>query len=333
MERISRGVRACQRLEDGTAIYLVGQGEPAIRLDLFLRERIPKLSRHRIQKAITTRVRVQGRGRPRPAMLLHPGDRVIVEPAPVPDEQEPGDSIPILHQDADLLVIDKPAGLLVHPSNHVRKASVTHILARDVDGPIHLVHRLDRETSGLMVVARHAAAARALSAQMAREAAGAEKIYRAIVFGEVALSQGVIDLPIGKAVRSAVYVKRGVNHAEGRGSRTEFTVEGRGAGFSLLALRLGTGRRHQIRVHLAAIGHAVVGDKLYGPAESHYLRFITRGLDELMRSELLADRQLLHAAALAFRHPCSGVPQRFASPLPSDMASFLARAGIRIPMC
>jgi 23S rRNA pseudouridine1911/1915/1917 synthase len=184
-----------------------------------------------------------------------------------------------------------------------------------------------------MVIARHADAARDLSAQMAREREGAEKIYKAIVRGAVAVSSGVIDLPIGRAVRSAVYVKRGVNHAEGRGSRTEFTVERRGADFSLLSLRLRTGRRHQIRVHLAAIGHAVVGDKLYGPAESHYLRFISKGFDDLMRAELLAERHLLHAAVLEFRHPAGGRPMRFTAPLPPDMAGFLARAGLGDPAC
>jgi 23S rRNA pseudouridine1911/1915/1917 synthase len=302
----------------------VGERDPAIRLDLFLKERIPKVSRRRIQEAIGSRVEVPGHGRPRPATLLRPGDTVIVRRAVPPEEAEPVARIPVLHVDDDLIVIDKPAGLLAHPSNKVSKGSVTHILARQIEGPLHLVHRLDRETSGVMLVARSAEAARALSAQVAREVEGIEKIYLAVVFGEMRVEGGSIDLPIGRAIRSAVYVKRGVNESEGRASRTGFHVEAAGGGFSLVRAWLHTGRRHQIRVHLAAIGHPVVGDKLYGPAESHYLRFIKSGFDERMKHELLTERQLLHAAEISIAHPRSGRRMTFAAPLPSDMREFLA---------
>ena len=317
--------RSCRRMEDGTAVYLVGDQAGVIRLDVFLKERIPKLSRSRIQDAIGTRVEVPGRGRVKPSTLLRPGETVVVLPVPPPVEDEPECLVPILHLDDDMLVIDKPAGLLVHPSSHVRKGSVTYLLSQKIDGPIHLVHRLDRETSGLMVIARSSESARALSAQMAREVEGAEKVYLACVFGEMGVTRGVIDLPIGSAVKSAVYVKRGVNPARGRPSRTHFEVAARAGGFSLVKVGLTTGRRHQIRVHLAAAGHAVVGDKLYGPAESHYLRFIRGGFDERMKRELLADRQLLHAVELGVRHPRTGAPMRFASPPPADMREFMAR--------
>jgi len=316
--------RACHRLEDGTAIYRVGDQASLIRLDVYLKERIPKLSRTRIQEAIRTRVTVPGRGAPKPSLLLRPGDRVMIMPVPPPVEEEPEVTVPILHQDEDLIVIDKPAGLLAHPSNHVHKGSVTYVLSWMFEGPLHLVHRLDRETSGAMAIARSAQTARALSAQMSREADGAAKTYLAIVFGEMAVGEGAIDLPIGPAVRSAVYVKRGVNQERGRASRTHFRVLARGGGFSLTQVTLTTGRRHQIRVHLAAIGHAVVGDKLYGPAESHYLRFIRGGFDARMRDELLAERQLLHASRLALRHPRTGETLAFDAPLPGDMGDFLA---------
>jgi 23S rRNA pseudouridine1911/1915/1917 synthase len=324
----ARGESACRRLEDGTAIYRVGERDPAIRLDLFLKERIPKLSRRRIQQAIRTRVRAPGHGRPKPATLLRPGDTVVVLRAGPPDEEEPAIRIPILHQDDDLVVIDKPAGLLAHPSNHVRKMSVSHILARDLGGACHLVHRLDRETSGVMLVARSPQAARALSEQIARSAGGASKSYLAVVFGELKVSEGRVELPIGKAVRSAVYVKRGVNDGQGRHSITRFRVEGRSGGFTLVRAWLLTGRRHQIRVHFAAIGHPVVGDKLYGPAETHYLRFIRTGFDERMKRELLTERQMLHAASIAICHPRDGRPMTFEAPAPRDMREFLAQAGL-----
>ena len=322
-----RGVRACRRLEDGSAIYVVGDRDPSIRLDLFLKIRIPKLSRRRIQEAIRTRVRLPEHGTPKPATLLRPGDTVVVEPAVPPPEEEPDIRVPVLYRDDDLLVIDKPAGLLVHPSNNVKKGAVTYVLSREVPGPLHLVHRLDRETSGVMVIARSASAARVLSTQIGRGATGMQKSYLAIVFGQPKIREGSIDLPIGKAKRSAVYVKRGVNEEQGRASRTLFRLERHGGGFSLVRAWLHTGRRHQIRVHLAAIGHPVVGDKLYGPAESHYLRFIQGGFDERMRRELLTERQMLHASELRFRHP-RGEEMTFEAPVPADMRAFQSSVGL-----
>ncbi|HEY3176545.1 MAG TPA: RluA family pseudouridine synthase [Candidatus Polarisedimenticolia bacterium] len=324
----TRGTKACRRLRDGTAIYTVGERDPGIRLDLFLKERIPKLSRRRIQDAIRTRVEAPGHGRPRPATQLRPGDTVIVLRAATPEEAEPLTRIPVLHIDDDLIVVDKPAGLLAHPSNRVSKGSVTHILSRQVEGPLHLIHRLDRETSGVMLVARSPEAARFLSAQVARVSDGFEKIYLAAVFGEMKLRAGTIDLPIGRALHSAVFVKRGVGGSEGRACRTAYRVDATGGGFSLVRVRLHTGRRHQIRVHLAAIGHPVVGDKLYGPAESHYLRFIKTGFDDRMRRELLTERQMLHAAEISLNHPRDGRRMTFAADLPPDMRQFLAVAGI-----
>ena len=323
-----RGERSCRRLEDGTAIYLVGDRDPSIRLDLFLKERIPKLSRRRIQEAIGSRVEAPGHGRPRPATLLRPGDTVIVRRAEPPDEPEPAVEIPVLFQDDLLVAIDKPAGLLAHPSNHVRKGSVSHVLSRQIGGPCFLAHRLDRETSGVMLVARTPASARALSVQLARGAGDVRKSYLAVVFGRMERLEGAIDQPIGKAARSAVFVKRGVDLERGAASRTLFQVEARTDDFTLVRLRLLTGRRHQIRVHLASIGHPVVGDKLYGPAESHYLRFIKGGFDERMRRELLTERQMLHAEEIAFHHPGDGRPMSVAAPRPADMRAFLADVGL-----
>lgn len=318
-----RGVRACRRLADGTAVYIVGDRDPGIRLDLFLKERIPRLSRRRIQEAIGDRVEAPGHGRPRPATLLRPGDTVIVRREPPPDEPEPAIRLPLLHLDDHIVALDKPAGVLSHPSRRVTRLSVTHLLARLVEGPLHLAHRLDRETSGVMVVARSSEAARAVSRQLAREGEAAIKTYVAAVFGEMPDDRGEIDLPLGRAARSAVYIKRGVDQA-GRPARTDYEVLARGRGFTLVRVRLMTGRRHQIRVHLAAIGFPVVGDKLYGRTEAHYLRYIQGGFDERMRRELLTDRQMLHSASLEMRHPGSAERVRFEAPLPPDLRAFLA---------
>ncbi len=320
-----RGVRACRRLADGTAVYIVGDRDPGIRLDLFLKERIPRLSRRRIQDAIRERVEAPGHGRPRPATMLRPGDTVIVRRLAAPDEMEPAIHLPLIHVDDHLVVLDKPAGVLSHPSRRVTRLCVTHLLARQVEGPLHLAHRLDRETSGVMAVARSSEAARAVSRQLSREAEAAIKTYVAAVFGEMPDDRGEIHLPLGRAARSAVYVKRGVDET-GRPALTRYEVLSRGQGFTLARLRLMTGRRHQIRVHLAAIGHPVVGDKLYGRTEAHYLRYIQRGFDERMRRDLLTERQMLHAARLEIRHPGSGDRVRFDAPLPADLRAFVAEA-------
>jgi 23S rRNA pseudouridine1911/1915/1917 synthase len=134
---------------------------------------------------------------------------------------------------------------------------------------------------------------------------------------------GVIDLPLGRASASAVHIKQGVDRTAGRPARTDFRVIQRVPGFTVLELRPRTGRRHQIRVHLQAIGHPVVGDKLYAARESHHVRYLERGFDDRMRRDLLAERQLLHAAAITIRHPVTDRRETFEAPLPADMESFV----------
>ncbi len=316
------------------------------RLDHFLKERIPRMSRERIKDAIRTRVEVAGRARVRPSTLLTTGDEVIVawpemsdapvfagevgsgSPAPegVSGSGAPAGfagGISILHCDESLLVVDKPAGLLAHGTSSSKGPTLLGALAHQGHAGVHLVHRLDRETSGVMALGRTREAGRSLSEIFA--SGRAAKTYVAVVFGEVAGDEGVIDLPLGAARGSAVHIKQGVDALEGRRARTDFRVVKRIPGFTLLELRPRTGRRHQIRVHLQAAGHPVVGDKLYGPRESHHLRFLERGFDERMRRDLLAERQLLHALRLEIPHPADGSPMTFEAPIPGDIAGFIKR--------
>jgi 23S rRNA pseudouridine1911/1915/1917 synthase len=228
---------------------------------------------------------------------------------------EPDVEVDVVYADDDLLVIDKPAGLVVHPgSGNLDGTLVQGLLARypelasvgDPDRP-GIVHRLDKGTSGLLLVARSPAAYVGLVAQL--KAHDVERRYLALVWGELDSLNGMIDAPIGRSVREPT---RMTVSAQGREARTRYQVVATyhdPVVASLLECRLETGRTHQIRVHLRAIGHAVVGDSRYGGAKPSFP----------------ADRPWLHAAALRLRHPVTGQELAFDSPLPDDLSASLSR--------
>jgi len=232
-------------------------------------------------------------------------------PAPDPDV-----GVPVVYADADVIVVDKPSGLVVHPgAGHDGGTLVNGLVAvfpelRGV-GDLHrpgVVHRLDKDTSGLLVVARTPAAHQSLTAQL--KSRSVQRRYLALVWGRVAAAQGLIDAPIGRSARTPT--KMAVS-TKGREARTAYEVIAAytdPAELTLLRCRLETGRTHQIRVHLAAIGHPVVGDSRYGG-----------------RHEPLADvpRFFLHAEHLAFTHPVTGDELAFDSPLPEDLKGIVAR--------
>lgn len=253
------------------------------------------------------------------SLRLEPGAVVAIDgepPTGAPPEPDATVVVPVLYDDADVIVVDKPVGLVVHPgAGHDGGTLVNGLLERypeiaGVGDPARpgIVHRLDRDTSGLLVVARRAAAFDALVAMLA--ARDVERRYDVLVWGRLASPRGVIDAPIG---RSPTRRTRMAVRAEGREARTHYHVVAhwRRPGLSRLECRLETGRTHQIRVHFAAAGHPVVGDGTY------------RGYRESMP---LA-RPFLHAAHLAFRHPVTAEPLAFGSPLPSDLAAVLEQLG------
>jgi 23S rRNA pseudouridine1911/1915/1917 synthase len=219
-------------------------------------------------------------------------------------------SFTVPYRDEHLLVVDKPPGLVVHPARGHREGTLSQLLAGVAVGGedperAGIVHRLDRDTSGLLVVARSEEAHRLLQAALsAREI---EREYLALVEGRPPARTGTIEAPIGRDPRMRTRMAVGGNFP--REARTHFALESALAGFSLLRLHLDTGRTHQIRVHLQAIGHPVVGDPDYG----------TTGL-------LGAERQFLHATRLAFDHPISGERVEVISPLPEDLARVLVHA-------
>jgi 23S rRNA pseudouridine1911/1915/1917 synthase len=245
---------------------------------------------------------------------LAEGDEVEVDAGPEPGPvvvADPSVLVPIVHEDADVLVVDKPAGLVVHPgAGHVTGTLVHGLLARypeiagvgEDDRP-GIVHRLDRDTSGLLVVARTEAARRRLVEALA--ARQVERIYLALVHGGPEADAGLVDAPVGRSARQPT--KMTVTE-RGREARTGYEVLRRwpDPGCSLLRCRLETGRTHQIRVHLAAIGHPVVGDDAY---------------DGGRKRPVEVPRLFLHAARLAFDHPITGEHLGFESPLPADLQS------------
>ena len=209
----------------------------------------------------------------------------------------------IIHEDADLLVVNKPAGLVCHPT---KGDGCSSLVARarqylGPDAPLHLVNRLDRETSGVTVMTKSAAVAGELGKIWERR--GVEKEYVAIVHGRVRSDAGALEGSLGKDVASAVVIKDCVR-PDGALALTRFAVERRfaraGREFSLLHIVPLTGRKHQIRIHLAHAGHPIVGDKLYGGNEQLYLRFVRGELTPGEWQELLLANHALHAGALRF---------------------------------
>jgi 23S rRNA pseudouridine1911/1915/1917 synthase len=310
--------------------------EQGQRLDRVLAARIPALSRSRLKALIldgqvTIQAAIEARTIRDPAAHVNSGDTVTVT-LPAPEQTKPaGEPIPltIVYEDDALIVIDKPKGLVVHPAaGHAKGTLVNALIAHCGDslsgiGGVKrpgIVHRLDKDTTGLMVVAKIDAAHRALSAQFANKAdSGIERGYLALVWGAPAKPKGTIDAPLDRHPRSRD--KRAVREG-GREAVTHWQVLERFAGTdgkpvaSLLACTLETGRTHQIRVHLAHIGHPILGDASYGTG------FKTKAslLSPAARAALEGlGRQALHAYLLAIEHPQSGKSLRFQSELPGDM--------------
>ncbi len=284
------------------------------RVDAFLAA--PLGSRSRAQRLVAAgAVRVDGRAVAKSARLAG-GERVSVEEGrdaaaePVPaDGGEPA-AFGVAHEDEHLLVVDKPAGLVVHPARGHRSGTLAQALAGRAGGGedpwrAGLVHRLDRDTSGLLVVAKTEAAHRALKAQLATRAITRE--YAALVEGRPPARSGTIDAPIGRDRR--VRTRNSTDTDAPKEARTHFELAEALPRHTLLRVRLETGRTHQIRVHLQAIGFPVAGDPEYGTAGA-----------------LGLDRQFLHAQRLAFSHPVTGERVEARSPLPPDLAAALERA-------
>ena len=328
------------------------------RLDQFLTDQLPDISRARVQQLLAQEKALVNGSASKPSLRLRGGEQITIlgDPQPTPLRAIAEDiPLDIVYEDEDLAVVNKPAGMMVHAGagatdeERNRGTLVNALLHRfgtlsELGGELRpgIVHRLDKETSGLIVVAKNDLAHRKLATQFASRQV--KKRYVALVHGWPAKHRGTIDSEIRRdAVRRTRMTTR---RSGGRAAVTHYEVrermESRFGKFALLDLRIETGRTHQIRVHMASIGHPVVGDALYGaPKELRAIPTQTKGsakrssgaqrskglTKEKERSALSLNRNFLHAAAIEFAHPRTGEPLTFDAPLPPELESFLLRIG------
>jgi 23S rRNA pseudouridine1911/1915/1917 synthase len=304
----------------GPLAFTVDPDSAGTRLDVYLAGLLPQHSRSQLQRLIREGQVTVGGAPARPNQAVRAGQSVSVTiPPPAAASPAPQDlPLPILYQDDDVMVVDKPAGMVVHPAAGHAEGTLVNALLYHADGLSGIggeerpgiVHRLDRGTSGLMVVAKNDLAHRELARQFHdREV---EKEYVALTWGEVKAGRR-IDLPIG---RDPVHREKMTTRA--RRSRTAVTRITRAlalGGVTLAHVAIATGRTHQIRVHLSAIGHPIVGDRTYGGVR-HHMPAALRPVERL-------ERPFLHAGRLAFAHPRDGRRLEFEAPLPGDLQEVL----------
>jgi len=308
--------------------FLISEEGRDQRIDAFLALRIEDLTRSRIQELIRDgTVQVNNR-QTKPSYRLKPSDKVGVTIPPArPYHLEPETvTFALIHEDSSLIILNKPPGLVVHPSPGHLTGTLVHGLlthCRDLSGiggilRPGIVHRLDKDTSGLLVVAKTDKAHSLLSAQF--KAGAVKKKYLALVHGITRSKEGKIDLPIA---RHPIRRKEMAVVQEGGKKALTFwkKIEDLGGRFSLLSVMPKTGRTHQIRVHLSCIGHPIVGDTVYGFRRQGWKKhlFLKNGQD------LGVERQMLHAETLGFVHPESGEYCEYRAPLPADMTGTMEK--------
>ncbi len=290
------------------------------RLDRFVQSRIPRLSRTRAQEIVRSCAYRPDGTRRRPSERVRTGETVLLVR---PHFEEP--HVPlffdVLYEDSAILAVDKPSGLPVHPSATYHKNTLTFLLReRFGEDPPQIAHRLDRETSGLLLCGRTPDAEREL--KDAFEKRKVNKRYLAIVRGVIPEDEGCIELPLDQAKEGLHILMEVTPSGEGYPSVTRFRVLARSDDATLVALSPESGRQHQLRVHLSALGFPIIGDKLYGPegAEAFH-EYIDTGMTDALCRRLGHHRQALHAYALTFEHPSTGAWLTLHAPFPDDLTT------------
>ena len=309
--------------------FIVPGGARPQRLDHFLAAQLPEVSRSRLQELVRGgQARVAGDAVRRPGLRLRGGERIeltLVERPPLAAAPE---AIPlrVLYEDDDLVAVDKPAGMTVHPGAGARSGTLVNALLHrygrlsSAGGPLRpgIVHRLDKPTSGVLLVAKNDEAHARLAEQFRRRQL--EKRYLALVHGRLPRAHDTIRLPVARDLvrRTRMTTRR----RQGRAALTEYRVLGSAGGFTLAEALLHTGRTHQIRVHFAALGHPVVGDTLYGAPRELRWGNVTRPT---------LNRIFLHAARLRFQHPRTGKVVEVRAELPAELEELLRALGLESP--
>ena len=319
----------------GAFTILANESDQGRRLDAVVATHLPDCSRSLAVNLITNLQILVDHQAKKPGYRVKCGDKILGRiPVPAQTEYIP-ESIPlqILYQDSHIVVLNKQAGMVVHPApGHSRGTLVNALLyhcpdLEGIGGEIRpgIVHRLDKDTSGTMVVAKNAAALENLAKQFKMRTV--KKIYLALVYGELQADEGMITLPIG---RHPVHRKRmSTITRKGRTAETVWQVRKRLQGITLLELTLNTGRTHQIRVHCSAMDHPIVGDQVYRSRKwlkdtARHFSGQSSSLSAVLKS---VPRQMLHARRLGLTHPHTGERMAFESPIPQDMAELMAKLG------
>ncbi|HYO66308.1 MAG TPA: RluA family pseudouridine synthase [Archangium sp.] len=305
-------------------LFVVEPNHAGWRLDRYLSEKLRRLTRERLHGIIQRGVLCEGR-RLKPSTPVYPGLSFRIR-RPVSAEPETPTELPAVFQDDWLLVLDKPAGLPIHPTARYHKGTlVTLLRERFGEAFAEPAHRLDRETSGLVVCGRTAEACRVLGRLFVSR--DVHKEYLAVCEGHPPEDTFHVDAPIAEGTELIRIAVR-IDAVEGKDSRTRFQVLQRftreGEPFSLLRCYPETGRQHQIRIHLREAGFPLVGDKMYGPDPGYFDRFSKRTLEPEAWARLRLPRHALHAARISFPHPGTGAAVTFDSPLPGDLQDFIA---------
>ena len=306
------------------------------RLDVYLTNRVQNATRNKVQKAIEAGTVLVNGKTVKPSHPVAPGDviDITLPHPPRPKAVAENISLSIVYEDADLIIVNKPAGMVTHPAYGNYTGTLVNALlhhTQSLSGVNRemrpgIVHRLDKETTGLMVVAKNDAAHHALAKQFSRRTIDRE--YWALVWGTFKEKQGTIETNLGRSKRDR---KKVAVTAEGKAAVTEYRVLQDFEFLTLVRLKLRTGRTHQIRVHLAHIGHPVFGDPTYGGRSPGWGGLAGKKAQESVRLLGMISRQALHAKTIGFVHPITKEKVGFNSELPPDMKSVLRAAGWQAP--
>ena len=326
--------------DDGRNVHLDANGNPRIverrfvvedvyggfRLDHYLKRKIPRLSRTKLQQIIRTQLEGPGGRAMKPHSPVAVGDELVIRRPAQPEPPCPR-TFGILYDDDHLMIVDKPAGLPMHASAKFYFNTLTRILSeRFPNDELQICHRIDRETSGIIVVARGKQVASTL--KRAFEKKLVQKKYLAIVHGCPDFGDDgtrVVDRPLGlvEDPDALISIRMEVRD-DALPAQTHLELVQTRGDYALVACSPITGRQHQIRAHLAAIGHPIVGDKLYGHGDEAFAAYCDGGMSDELLERFILPRHALHAASIRLDHPATGAALHIESPLPADLADFLA---------